>query len=156
METGDVYGMSAADNKKALELIDERKSGNAFTPRIVTQDAPHAWMAKATGTITARLGATLGSGTAKLQRVSSGSIVDYVEVDGSTTYSFTVYNLTTTEIPTNAYFFCYREFPTGTWIVADIAGCANPVNDVYLDGLTLKLVRCDGTEEDIFTGTECP
>lgn len=40
-------------------------------------------------------------------------------------------------------------------LIMGMAGCTNPVNDVYLDGLSLKLERCDGTVETIYTGTEC-
>lgn len=40
-------------------------------------------------------------------------------------------------------------------LIMGLAACTNPVNDVYLDGLSLKLERCDGTVETIYTGTEC-
>jgi hypothetical protein len=151
----DVLGFNRKDADKLIELIG---GGAGVHIENIPQDKdhPHAWLAKSTGTITARSGTTLGSGTARLQKVAASVTSDYVESDGATVYDFTALNLTTTAISSGVYFVVYREFVTGNWIVASNSiGCTNPINNVYLDGLSLKQARCDGTIETIYTGTEC-
>lgn len=118
------YSFNKRDAEKIVEIID----GGSFTrePRISDpwpDDGPHAAIVYLTTSVSARSGTTLGSGTGRLQIVTSGVLSNYLEADGATTYSFTVYNTTTNTLTANQYAQVKREYATGTWLV-DVASCS--------------------------------
>jgi hypothetical protein len=90
---------------------------------LLPDDGARLYVAFTTTTITARSGATLGSGTATMQKLSdSGVASNYLEVDGVTTWSVTVYNTSTHILASSSYIQVKRENSNGLWL-ADVAEC---------------------------------
>jgi hypothetical protein len=98
-------------------LKKSRQSGTINVDELSTlQPTAGAFMAKVkTGGITARSGTTLGSGTANVLQITTGSTLSTTSLD------VTVYNLGTTAAAVDDYVTIIQEHVTGKWILTAVS-----------------------------------
>lgn len=102
------------------------------------------------GTITARSGATVGTGVATLYKINdSDALVPQTDSAGSNII-ITVKNLGTSVICAGAYIRVRREYLSGRWI-AD----ADPFINIYIDGLYIKGLKESGCIVNLIDLTDC-
>lgn len=118
----EVFGFNRRDSESVTNLIDKNGSRNS-TKSGYAEEARTAIAYTHSGTITARSGATAGTGIAKLVRIGASDAFEYLlDADGDQ-IEITVKNTTSQVIAANQYIQVKREYYSGFWLV-DVGECA--------------------------------
>lgn len=117
-----VFGLNERDAEALTRLLD--KSGVRYIPRDSDNEPARTAIAYThSGTITARSGATAGTGVAKLARIGASDVLEYVKDSTNADIEITVKNTSTTAISASQYIQVKREYYSGFWLV-DVGECA--------------------------------